>query len=155
MGEEGDRKERKPVVGFGQRDIVFVRVKRVDERGKTDEQVKEELRTEVSKKLNFMSAMFRQGRVVGLLGTNVVKGWKQAFLSISDRPGKLVHAFLPTERGGRTLTAYFLNAPKSLAYEELSDEILAYEGLSASAGEKNLRMSDLLEEYNKTHKPEA
>jgi len=34
MGEEGDRKERKPVVGFGQRDIVFVRVKRVDERGR-------------------------------------------------------------------------------------------------------------------------
>jgi len=152
MGTENrDNKSRTPVIGFGPRNIVFVRVRRVDERGKTLEQVKAEMQEEVRKQTSFLAAMYRQGRVVALLGTNVSKSWSSAYREIADRPGMLVGTFFQDTRGGRILTAYFLNVPKDCTYDDLAGEMHAHENLWATAGEKHLRASDMIAEYNKAH----
>jgi len=150
-GEPEGRKERKPVVGFGPRNVVFVRFRRIDEKGKTLEQVTDERRTEVNNKLSFVSAMMRQGRTVALLGTNFARTWVEGVLQVSDRPGQLVHTFLTSDRGGRTVVAYVANWPKGAAYSDLADDIHDYEELSATAAQKQARVSDMIADYNKAH----
>lgn len=152
MGNENrENKQRTPVIGFGPHDIVFVRVRRVDERGKTLEQIKAEMQEEVRKQTSFLAAMYRQGRVVALLGTNLSKSWCSGYREIADRPGMLVGTFFQDTRGGRVLTAYFLNVPKDLTYDDLAGELHAHENLWVDASTQGKRASDLIAAYNKTH----
>jgi len=80
MGENEAKRERAPVVGFGPEDLVFVRLKRVDERNQSLEAAKAERRAQTQKQLNFASAMLRQGRHVVLLGTNFSRTFVEAVL---------------------------------------------------------------------------
>jgi len=151
MGENEAKRERAPVVGFGPEDLVFVRLKRVDERNQSLEAAKAERRAQTQKQLNFASAMLRQGRHVVLLGTNFSRTFVEAVLQVTDRPGRLCHAFMTSDRGGRTVCAYALNTRLDLDYEELVDYIRAYEELSVTAAEKRQHVSDLIAAFNKEH----
>jgi len=148
---EATKRERKPVVGFGPRNVVFVRFRRIDEKGKTLEQVGAERRTMVNNALSFVSAMMRQGRTVALLGTNFARTWVEGVLQVSDRPGQLVHTFLTSDRGGRTVVAFVTNWPKGASYDDLADDIRDYEELSATAAQKQAHVSDLIADYNAKH----
>jgi len=148
---EAIKRERKPVIGFGPRNVVFVRFRRIDEKGKTLEQVTAERHTMVNNALSFVSAMMRQGRTVALLGTNFARTWVEGVLQVSDRPGQLVHTFLTSDRGGRTVVAFVANWPKDASYDDLSDDIRAYEELSATAAQKQQHVSDLIADYNAKH----
>jgi len=157
MGDkQGVERERAPIVGFGPHDLVVVRVGRVDEKGKSVEEVRDELRNKVRGATSFGSAMYRQGRHVVYLGTNFGRGWINAVLECAVVPGgRLVHACRPGIGGGRTLTGYVLNWPTGLSYEEMADELMQYNELESTAGEKKQKLSDLVAQYNAGNKKAA
>jgi hypothetical protein len=143
------RKERRTVPGQGPFGIVFVRLGHIDERGQSAEQIADQVATDVAEKLDFLLDQYRSGRCVGLISTNVTRGWRQAFLNIADREGRLAHAYFKGKNGGRALVGYFLNVPAEATYDMLADEMLDNEQLSMTAAERNVVVSKLLDDYNR------